>query len=128
MTHNTSPRITTIEWGTLEGRRPRIAGSNARLGVHGDAIRLPIIRLTTDDGASGFGASWASREHAHAAQLLGAPLDSVFSMETGVREPWLKFDYPLWDLASRRAQQPVYALAASMLGRSVPTSLNVPCY
>ena len=74
----TSLRITAIEWATLEGRRPRSAGGNARLGVHGDAIRLPIIRLTTEDGASGFGASWAIREQA--AQLLGASLDSVFSM------------------------------------------------
>src|SRR5215217_5965688 len=67
--------------GRLEGRRPRHAGSNARLGPHGIAVRVPIARLTAEDGSTGFGASRATRDEA--AALLGARLDEVFSAERG---------------------------------------------
>ncbi|HRJ42549.1 MAG TPA: hypothetical protein PL105_11740, partial [Caldilineaceae bacterium] len=49
------PIITRIEWAPLVGERPRLAGSNARLGVHGRAVTCPLARVTTADGASGFG-------------------------------------------------------------------------
>src|SRR5262245_41331546 len=57
-------RIVAVEWARLQGRRPRKAGSNARLGEHGIAIRIPILRVTTADGARGFGACHAGPEHA----------------------------------------------------------------
>ena len=47
-------RIVRIEQGTLESRRPRHAGSNARLGDHGIAIQLSLVRLTDEEGATGF--------------------------------------------------------------------------
>ena len=43
--------ITRIEFGILEGQRPRHAGKNARLDDHGLTVRVPLARLTTDDGA-----------------------------------------------------------------------------
>jgi L-rhamnonate dehydratase len=121
-----SPHIIAIEWGCLEGQRPRKAGSNARLGEHGSRIRVSLARLTLDDGSVGFGACWCDREQASA--LLGVRLAELFSDEAGVETPWLRFDYPLWDLASKRANLPVYALAAQMAGASVPSSYRVPCY
>ena len=54
--------IVAVEYGTLSGERPRAAGSNARLGSHGRVIRLPLLRLTTSDGATGFGHCSATRE------------------------------------------------------------------
>ena len=108
------PRVTRIEWARLEGRRPRTAGCNARLGEHGITIRPSIARLTTDDGATGFGACHVTPEQAK--MLLGQPLDAVFSTETGVLEPWRAFEYPLWDLVGRRTGQPVYAMAAAVNG------------
>ena len=62
MSQSLSSRIERIEWGTLEGKRPRSAGCNARLAAHGDTIRMPIVRLTTADGASGFGVCRAKPE------------------------------------------------------------------
>src|SRR6266542_1460524 len=59
----TNPRIVSVEWARLEGRRPRNAGSNARLGEHGIAVRVPILRITTADGV------------ARAAALQPRPLD-----------------------------------------------------
>lgn len=99
-----------MEWGRLESRRPRCAGSNARLGEHGIAVRPSIARITLEDGSSGFGSCWASREASE--RLIGRPVSELFAPSEGVPQRWRAFDFPLWDLAARRADVPVYALAA----------------
>lgn len=120
------PRITSIEWGSLEGQRPRSAGKNARLDEHGKGVRVPLLRITAEDGSQGFGLCRTHSEQA--SHLLGVHFSTLFSMEHGVEEQWLPFDYPLWDLAGRRIELPVYALAAKMVGATVEGSLRVPCY
>src|SRR5258706_15262116 len=95
----TDPKIVLIEYGILTARRPRKAGSNARLGEHGVEIRLPLLRLTTDTGVSGFGRCSATPEQAQ--RLLGQEISALFSGETGVAEPWLAFEFPLLDLVGR---------------------------
>lgn len=125
----TEPRVTSIEWAPLEGRRPRPAGANARLGDHGSVARVPIARLRTDDGAAGFGIARLTRDEA--AGFLGGALADAFDPAHGATAPWRPLEYPLWDLAGRRAGQPVYALAAATRGRaraSLPNPLRVPCY
>ena len=121
-----NPRIVRIEWARLEGRRPRHAHANARLLDHGSVVRPPILRLTTEDGATGFGQSLASREEAEA--LLGMHLDDLFDLEHGTGEAWRRFDYPLWDLAGQRAEKPVYALVAARTGTPITQPFRVPCY
>jgi L-alanine-DL-glutamate epimerase-like enolase superfamily enzyme len=121
-----SPRIVSVEWARLEGRRPRKAGSNARLGEHGIVVRPTIARITADDCSSGFGSCWTNRDQAQ--QLLGQPIADLFTEERGVTEAWRAFDYPLWDLAGRRAGQPGYALAAAMTGRHADEPFRAPCY
>ena len=118
-------RIDRIEAATLIGQRPRAAGNNARMGSHGIEVRLPLVRLTSSDGASGFGFSQASREDAHA--LLGADLSELLTAEDRVAEKARAFDFPLWDLLGKLSGKPVYALvAADSSGFSNP--LRVPCY
>lgn len=119
-------RISRIEWGCLEGTRPRLAGSNARLNAHGDHIRVPLARLTTEDGSSGFGACRVNREQAQT--LLGLDFNEVWQPEAGASEAWRAFDYPLWELAGQRCGQPVYALAAQLTGAPPSTDLQAPCY
>lgn len=119
-------RISRIEWGCLEGTRPRLAGSNARLNAHGDRIRVPLARLTTEDGTSGFGACQTDR--AQAGGLLGTDFDAAWQRASGSAEEWRAFDYPLWDLAGQCADKPVYALAAELNGAASPQSLQAPCY
>jgi L-rhamnonate dehydratase len=121
-----SPRIVRIEQGTLEGTRPRHAGSNARLGDHGLTIRVPIVRLTTEDGATGFGRSRAAREALE--PLLGERLSAAFALERGATDRWLACEYPLWDLAGQREGRPVYALAAQIAGLTPQQPYHVPCY
>jgi L-rhamnonate dehydratase len=122
----TDVRITRIDVGTLEGQRPRHAGKNARLDDHGLSVRVPIARLTTSDGATGFGVSRTTREQAQA--LLGQQLSDLFDPAAGVATAWLAWDYPLWDLCARRAGQPVYALAAAINGLTPPTPYRARCY
>ncbi len=118
-------RIDRIEAATLIGQRPRAAGNNARLGSHGIEVRLPLVRLTTDDGASGFGFSQADRDQA--SQLLGASVSELLTAKGRVADHARAFDFPLWDLLGKRLGKPVYELAAptNAIG-SQP--LRVPCY
>ena len=121
-----TPRIVTIEWAVLEGQRPRSAGSNARLGAHGISVRVPILRITTDDGTSGFSACHAPPDLA--AGLLGRSLDDVFAPDQGVRAPWLAYEYPIWDLIGQHMGVPVYALAAAIAGATVQEPFLARCY
>ena len=121
-----NPRIVRVEWGSLAGRRPRNAGSNARLGEHGVVVRVALARLTTEDGTTGFGACRAGREELSAA--LGTRLGDAFFADRGVADPWLRCEYPLWDLIGKRAGVPVYALAAAVAGVAPRLPHRVPCY
>ena len=120
-------KIERIEWGRLEGTRPRKAGKNARLDEHGLHVRPPVARLTLSDGSSGFGVSRGPREQLE--PFLGQAIDALFSPVAGVRGDAAILDYPLWDLAAKRAGLPVYALAAQVAGRTLPAGrLRVRCY
>ena len=120
------PRIVRIEWGQLEGRRPRHAGCNARLGEHGIVVRPAIARITADDGAIGWGASRITREQA--AKLVGSRLSDVFVAGKGASRAGLPLEFPLWDLAGKRAGEPVYAMAAATVGATPATPFRVQCY
>jgi L-alanine-DL-glutamate epimerase-like enolase superfamily enzyme len=117
-------KITRIEWTRLEGQRTRKAGCNARLGEHGQRIGLSLARVTTDEGAMGFGWSRVTCEQAEV--WVGLPFDEVYDWEDGVPEAYYPIEYPLWDLAGQLAGKPVYA----MLGGSADESGSfcVPCY
>ncbi len=118
-------RITIIEAATLVGQRPREAGNNARLTTHGIDVQLPIARLTTADGASGFGLCFAGKEEAR--KLLGTPLAQLISADTGVAESARAFDFPLWDLLGALSGKPVYALVAPPEA-AFSQPLRAPCY
>ena len=118
-------RIVSVEWAQLYGRRPRHAGSNARLGSHGIDVTIPLALVTTDDGASGFG--YCQAEYTQAQQLLGARLDDVFTRGEGPQGVGTRFEYPLWDLVGQRLGWPVYKLAADPT-HSVDEPFAVPCY
>jgi L-rhamnonate dehydratase len=122
----TNPRIVAVEWARLEGRRPRHAGSNARLGAHGITVRVPILRIIAEDGSRGFGTYHGSPERLD--ELLGVAFDDLFSSSGAVPERWQPFEYAIWDLAGVRAGRPVYALAAALAGRTVEAPFRAPCY
>lgn len=124
-TAGSGPRIARIEWGTLTGTRPHPLGKNARLPEHGAAVRVPLCRITTTDGAQGIGPARRRADLARGA--VGLPVEVLFTPEAGTRETWLEFDYPLWDLAGRQAGLPVYRLAGD--GAAIgPEPPSVACY
>jgi len=116
-------RIIRIEMGRLEGTRPRTAGRNARLGDHGRTVYVPIVRITTDDGASGFGFCHLSEERAK--QFLGITLQQAFTSDgRAVTATYAGLEFPLLDLGGKRAGKPVYAL----LTPEQTEPLRVRCY
>lgn len=119
-------RIIAIEWATLTGQRPREARCNARLDVHGLNVAVPLARITTNDGASGFGTCRTSDASAQA--LLGAQIDTLFDPKTGAVSAAAAFEFPLWDWAGQKAKKPVYQLVAKDAGKVTSGPLRVPCY
>ncbi len=122
-----SARIAAIESGTLVGQRPRLAGFNARKkGDHGWESKIPLARVTTSDGVSGFGFSRLTRQQAQL--LLDRPLDELITIDSGVNKAAFPLEYPLWDLLGQRGARPVYQLLADRAGKNVSGPLRVPCY
>jgi L-alanine-DL-glutamate epimerase-like enolase superfamily enzyme len=119
-----SIKVVSIEWARLEGQRPRKAGCNARLGEHGQRVRPPIARITTDEGISGFGWAWIAEEQA--AELVGFALDDELDLQRGVQEPFRRLEYAILDLAGKLAGKPVYALLGGQL--DADGAFRVPCY
>lgn len=115
-------RITKIEWGRLEGRRPRSAGCNARLGTHGDRVAPPIARVTTDSGATGFGWTWIEEDQAGA--FVGTGLPETVGGE-GLGQPFRLLEYPLLDLLAKQRGRSVHTLIS---GKADGAPLRVPCY
>lgn len=118
-------RIERVETARLVGRRPRLAGSNARLSIHGIEAKIQVTRLTIADGASGFGICFAGPEKAQA--ILGKPVSQLIDVEGGAAESARAFDFPLWDLLGRLRGKPVYELVAPSRADLSPP-LRVPCY
>lgn len=122
----TKPRLTRIEWGILHGKRPRSAGCNARLPVHGSEIHEPYARIHFDDGSSGFGYGRVTREQAQA--LLGRELDSLISLENGASEQVRQLDFPLWDALGQRTGKPVYRLLVESRQIALDAPFTAACY
>ena len=105
--------IDRIEKVVLEFKRPRIIGRNARIGVHGDTVTDPIVRLTCSSGAVGVGWSRIDRQEAQA--LVGQAVSALID-ETGSVPPG-EIDRPP-PVGSRSAPvQPAFVPTAGRKGR-----------
>ena len=71
------PKIVSVEAGVLWGERPRAAGSNSHMQPLGGRVRVPVSRVTLDDGTSGWGLSRV--EEGTARGLVGATLAEVLA-------------------------------------------------
>ena len=122
-----SATISAIEWGALVGQRPRQAGCNSRGPVHGNEVQVPLARITTTDGSSGFGACRPlAQDVAHA--FLGERVDDLITIASGVAPRAASLEFPLWDLLGQITGRPVYNLLAESAGKTVSQSPNVRCY
>ncbi|KRF09977.1 mandelate racemase, partial [Paenibacillus sp. Soil766] len=116
--------IDRIEWAMLPGERPREAGCNARLGVHG---KFPEVRIAKVEigGITGFGISRIGKELA--GELLGASVADIFEPSGAVAPKFRGLEFPLLDWLGKVAGKPVYRLFATDEAAAAG-SLQVPCY
>lgn len=119
-------RIISIEFATLIGKRPRHAGYNARLLDHGVDVRVPLVKITTDDGISGWGRCRATEKQLQ--PLLGKPISDCITAESGVADSAIFLEYPLLDWLGQSLSKPVYQIIAEQQGLAVPEALRVQCY
>ncbi len=118
-------RIVHIAWARLRGQRPRAAGCNARLGPHGQAVSSGVARIWAEDGAEGWG--WSNIRREEAERLVGQDLEALLAPDGAISERGRALEYPLLDLAAKRAGVPVYTLTSGR--RPTPGEpLRVPCY
>lgn len=119
-------KIERVEWAILPGERPRPAGRNARLDVHGKEVPLKLARITAG-GVQGFG--WSQITPEEARSLIGRSIREMFTGEGLVREENRKLEFPLLDWLGKAACQPVYTLFAKK-GRleNMGGGLMAPCY
>ena len=99
-----------------------MAGSNARLGNHGQTFAVSLVRLTAA-GSTGFG--WSTCSYDSAKAMVGSSLEDIFAADGQLRSGYESLEFPLLDWWGRVAGKPVYALfAPETLGKP----LEVPCY
>ena len=104
---------------------PRQVGKNSHLDVHGTGARPMVVQVTTDRGASGWGASRGDAKAVNAAmeKLQGKRLSEIFDPAVGITVPEAApLDFALHDLAGVILDMPVY----KMLGASGPKA--TVCY
>ena len=106
--HPQGTTIVGVESARLVGKRPRIVGRNSHLGVHGQIVEEPVVKLATDSGINGWGHSRAKEPDA--SKIVGKDFWEIFDAKTGTGEAFLGFDFPLWDLAGQLSGKPVYQL------------------
>ncbi|MCZ6794792.1 MAG: mandelate racemase/muconate lactonizing enzyme family protein [Planctomycetota bacterium] len=110
-------RINRITSFQVTGERWKHVGRNAQRGDHGRTATDRVVLLETDGGVDGFGSSFASRQQASA--LLGKDPLSFFANGL-VESPLGAGDAPLWDLAGKLLEKPVWELLGAAGPEWVP--------
>jgi L-alanine-DL-glutamate epimerase-like enolase superfamily enzyme len=100
--------ITHIVSFDLVGKRPKMVGKNARIGVHGDSATDRMVRLTASDGTTAIGSCRAGEEEL--GPLLGKTVRDLYSAERGRVTVLGREDMPVWDLVGKLIGKPVYEL------------------
>jgi len=109
-----SERITMIEGLVVDLKRPRAVGRNARIGLHGDTIHDPVVRIHTAGGAVGIG--WSRLRRDQAETVLGMSLGELFHLPEGCTRAGRIIDPVLWDLAARMQGRPLYRVIGEPRG------------
>lgn len=118
----TNWRIEKIEQVLMKGERRRLAGCNARLGVHGKEVSFPLVRITIG-GITGYSWSRISREAAES--MIGASVSEIFCEEQWIKDRFQSIQFPLLDWLANVREMPVYKLLSQ---KEWTSPLTVPCY
>jgi L-alanine-DL-glutamate epimerase-like enolase superfamily enzyme len=112
-------KITRIVGFDVVSRRPKLVGKNSRLDVHGDRATDRMVRIYTNTGIEGFGNCRA--EESALATLLGRSLVEFYDPSQPRFTVLGNGTMPLWDLAGKAVNKPVYEL----LGGQGPNRVKV---
>ena len=85
---------------------------------------MPLARLTTTNGATGFG--WSRGTPADAELLIGRSLGEVFSPECAVHESFRVFEYPLLDLLGLYPAGSFVRLSSGHIATVESSALSAP--
>lgn len=109
-------KITRAVGFDLFSRRSKVAGKNARLGVHGSGAMDRMVRLFTNVGVEAVGRCW--KEEKVVAQLLGKnPFEDFDPASRQMPGPLGRRTMVLWDLAGKLLKKPVYELLGGEPGK-----------
>lgn len=117
--------IEEITWADLPYCRPRKAGCNARLGVHGWGGNVPLARIRIA-GVTGFG--WCTWNQSQAQSLIGLPVKDLFDDEGMLKQCYYGMDFVLLDWLGQMFHLPVYRLVAKDLRPDKSAPYSVPVY
>jgi len=112
-------RLTRIVGFDFASRRPKMVGKNSRLDVHGDNATDRMVRIYSSAGKEGVGNCRA--EASELSKLLGKPLARFYDSDTRRMSALGNGTMPLWDLAGKVLNKPVYEL----LGGKGPERIKV---
>ena len=119
-------KITRAIGFQVTSQRNKVAGKNARLDVHGDRSVDRLVRLFTNQDIDGLGICRASEQDV--AQLLGKnPLAFYQEKNRAMSGPLRAGTMPLWDLAGKILQKPVYQLLGGR-GPEQPATYDASIY
>jgi L-alanine-DL-glutamate epimerase-like enolase superfamily enzyme len=117
-------RIEKISHADIPFKRPRIAGKNARLDIHGWGGKFPLGFLKAG-GIESFG--WCTMNRQQAEKFSGFPLKALFDQDCMLLPQYRGLEFLLLDWLGKRFHKPVYKLVAKD-----PATLNgtfsVPVY
>jgi len=112
-------KVTRVVGFDLVSQRIKLAGKNARRGVHGRTARDRMVRLYTNMGIEAVGRCWKPQEVV--AKLLGTnPLRWLDPRSPRFTSPLERRTMVLWDLAGKVLGKPVYELLGCSEPRKVP--------
>lgn len=102
-------RVTRIVQFDLTSRRPKFVGKNSRRDDHGQRATDRIVRIYTSAGVQALGNCRADRDQL-SRLLRGDPLAGFRADPPRIAAPLGAGTMPLWDLAGKLLDQPVYRL------------------
>ena len=112
-------KITRVVGFDLVSERPKLVGKNSRLDVHGRRATDRMVRLYTNAGIEGIGNCRAGKEAV--ALLLGKnPFQFYRPADRRMDGPLGTGTMPLWDLAGKVLNKPVYELLGGAGPERVP--------
>jgi L-alanine-DL-glutamate epimerase-like enolase superfamily enzyme len=121
---NRSIRLEEISWTEIPYRRPRAAGKNARLDVHGRGGVFPAVQIRAG-GVEGFG--WCALTRPRAEALAGLPLSAMFRPNGMLRKKFRCLEFPLLDWLGQFFHKPVYELVTKKFSGPA-AEFSVPVY